>query len=262
MKMLSLCEERSTEIAMAVKEVYRQAGFDPEVPKPGVVPLYELIGAYPLRIAPLKNLTYQGAIKFLAAETGQVIASTGCEDRKISGFLYVYEFAGLFYGCILVEKDEPIARQRFSAAHELGHYLLHFLPVLERSDWHTRSKTLMLAEGPTLTEGDAERDTSLVELSYASDSQAKTYKPPIDPQKMELEADQFAAEILMPATVCQVLAQRHCCRRSGIQRQALAGRLAPEFLVSQTAMKLRLERLNLPESLKNPGAESPGEQEA
>lgn len=49
---------------------------------------------------------------------------------ELAGFLYV----NTSYGCIFVEANDRLTRRRFSVAHELGHYLLHFLPLLEGAE--------------------------------------------------------------------------------------------------------------------------------
>lgn len=245
---MKLSRDRCAEIVQIVQQVYIEAGRDIKRLNPGVVPLYDLIGAYPLRIAALSNLTYQNALKFLSIETGHLLESNQ-EDRKLSGFLYVYEFANLFYGCILVEKDEPVARQRFSAAHELGHYLLHCLPQLQSMTCATRS--LILAE-TFAGEDDTDSEQPLVELS-AGTASPKQSRLPIAIGQMELEADQFAAELLMPALACSELVQKHR-GRFGTKPTVLAGRLAPEFLVSRMAMERRLADLDLPDALDRDAA--------
>ena len=87
---------------------------------------------------------------------------------------------------------------RFSAAYELGHYILHFLPLLARGR-RSSSEALVLTEG----------------LSYNADSEEEEGIPfgqPLDARDAILEsasfrsisnkwneANQFAAELLMPA---------------------------------------------------------------
>jgi Zn-dependent peptidase ImmA (M78 family) len=65
---------------------------------------------------------------------------------------------------------------------------------------------------------------------------------------MEREANQFAAELLMPPEVCAALIT-HFLSRYGSRRDVLAKRLATELLVSQTAMLNRLKYLRLPDYL-------------
>lgn len=255
-------EHRRTEITLAVQRAYKEAGLDPEKLNPGVVPLYDLIRAYPIRVAELKDMTARSVAEFLEAETGQVLPIPESEDRKLAGYLYLQEYQGLFYGCILVEKkpqSAPISRRRFSAAHELGHYLLHFLPLLEQHQQNNSEEPLILTEGLYVakksevddeSDDKSERnsDEQTAQLTFINGLQAVLNALGIEQQQMEEEADQFAAELLIPASACQVLAERYRCR-FGTKRNVLAGRLATEFLVSKQAMRRRLGELELPEKL-------------
>jgi hypothetical protein len=241
-----LCEKGSADITAAVQSVYTQAGLNQRKPNPGIVPLYDLVGAYPIRVAELGDLTYQHAIKFLAAETGQTIPVPGTEGRPLAGFLYIYEYTGLFYGCILVKKNDPVARRRFSVAHELGHYILHFMPLLKRQFQDTAPEALILAEGLTYNdESEAATDLPLGQLTFTRGVKPRHLKLMDDIQQMEEEANQFAAELLMPAPACRTLVEHYHARYSN-RRPVLARRLAGEFLVSQQAMRRRLTDLDLP----------------
>jgi Zn-dependent peptidase ImmA (M78 family) len=259
MNVTSLHPKNSTEIAKAIEQVYRKAGFDFEALSPGIVPLYDLISAYSLRVTARPNLSYQSAIKYVSAETGQPIVSSEKADKPISGFLYVCRYHNRLRGWILVEKNEPIVRQRFSAAHELGHYVLHFLPIFDQPNQISPTQSLMLAEKLLPEKELAENSELRVEMSYEVGGESKTYNAPIDLKQMEFEADQFAAELLMPTTACQSLVQQQLRRRSNIQRDALAIRLAPNLLVSKTAMRRRLESLGLPGTFKSDTRQPTGE---
>jgi Zn-dependent peptidase ImmA (M78 family) len=61
---------------------------------------------------------------------------------------------------------------------------------------------------------------------------------------MEREANQFAAELLMPAAACRALVERFW-PTFGRRADVLTRRMANEFLVSQAAMKRRLFNLGL-----------------
>jgi Zn-dependent peptidase ImmA (M78 family) len=69
-----------------------------------------------------------------------------------------------------------------------------------------------------------------------------------DLEQMELEANQFAAELLMPTSACYAISKQQL-HRFGRDRPVLARRLATEFLVSKSAMNRRLKDLGLPDSL-------------
>lgn len=253
-------EHRRAAISQTVQLVYKEAELDLNTLPLGVVPLYDLIRAYPIRVAEIKDMTIQSVADFLEAETGQKLPLADSENQnlQLAGYLYLQEYQGFFYGCILVEKkphSAPVSRRRFSAAHELGHYLLHFLPLLELHQQNNLKEPLVLTEGLYVQKKGEDDDDSkedddeqTSQFTFTSEVQAVTDFLGIDEQQMEKEADQFAAELLMPTSACFALAKRYI-RRFGRKRDVLAKRLATEFLVSDQAMKRRLKDLELPEKL-------------
>lgn len=231
-------------ITAAIRDVYENAGLDYASDGSTIVPLFDLISAYPIRVAQLrKRLTYRSAIEFLTAQTGDSIPLPADPDRALSGFLYVHEFAGSFYGCILTEKDDPIARRRFTAAHELGHYILHFLPLLKLGIRGARPRPIVLAEGISYT-GESEAEADKQEAHLVVGRGEEEPRGPGGGRAAEQEANDFAAEILMPEGQCRALAERHL-RQFGSQRGVVARCLATEFLVSQEAMRRRLIKLDI-----------------
>jgi hypothetical protein len=255
-----ILEHRRLAISQAVELVYQEAGLELKNLNPGVIPLYELIRAYPIRVAEIKDMTIQSVADFLEAETGQKLPFTDSQsqDLKLAGYLYLLEYKGFFYGCILVEQKPflaPISRRRFSAAHELGHYLLHFLPLLENYQKNSFQEPLILTEGLYVQnksedddESNDDNDKSTAQFTFSNGIQAVIDYLGIDEKQMEAEADQFAAELLMPSLACLALANKFR-GRFGRKREVLAKRLATEFLVSYEAMKRRLKDLQLPEIL-------------
>lgn len=104
---------------------------------------------------------------------------------------------------VLINSDQPSDRQRYSAAHELGHY------VLIHSE-----------------KGGEEIISPL----------GRRFSP------KEVEADAFAAEFLMPATM--ILTElRQLKAKEGLEEQVY--RLADRFLISYQAMIYRLTHLGL-----------------
>lgn len=79
-------------------------------------------------------------------------------------------------GCILINENNSPRRQRFTIGHELGHYL---------NPWHTSS------DGKGF-------------MCSSKDMVAAQYKPNESRQRMEVEANQFSAELLMPAKFLRV----------------------------------------------------------
>jgi hypothetical protein len=256
-------EHRRTAISQSVEMVYQEAGLELESLKPGIVPLYELIRAYPIRVTEIRDMTIQSVANFLEVETGQKLPITDSESQNLNlaGYLYLLEYNGIFYGCILVEQKPllaPISRRRFSAAHEFGHYLLHFLPLLNNNQEDSFQQPLILTEGlyiPMNNKNEDEddeskeyNDKSIAKFTFTNGVKAVMDSLGIDEKEMEEEADQFAAELLMPASYCFTLAKKFS-GRFGKKRDVLAKRLSTEFLVSKEAMKRRLKDLQLPEIL-------------
>lgn len=236
-------EREDSRIVAAIQQFYRDADYQSDPSAPGIIKLYDCIrDAYPIRIVELKDLTYQQAIEFLVAETGQTILLPRDEDKSLSGFLY----AKAVYGCILVKKNDPVVRRRFSVAHELGHYILHFLPRLETGTQQIiETEEFVLAEGLTYPDSNEQAEEMPVgQLTFTRG--VRPGPTPDEVAQMELEANQFAAALLMPALVCRNLVEQYA-PRFGTRRAVLARRLATELLVSKAAMLRRLSDLNLPQ---------------
>lgn len=111
---------------------------------------------------------------------------------------------------VVVNSTETAARRRFSAAHELAHYLLH--------------RDLMRIDGDRMN-----RHTD------------KLYGDPVDnptspfTRQHEIQANRLAAQIVMPAPLV----------RAKLAEQQDIGVLAAEFGVSKAAMEIRIKTLGL-----------------
>ena len=247
MSMSDPSEQGSNEsIAAIVQRVREIAGLVESPSDAGVVSLDYVIRSYPISTDEVDGLNYRRAAEFLAARVGQALPLPASEETPLAGLLYAYEYAGALYGCILVEQKDLVTRRRFSAAHELGHYVLHFMPLLEDQQHTTAEGALLVVEGLAYT-GKDESGPSLPsgEFNLVLNQGSRMRRSTKGVGRMEREANQFAAELLMPAVACGVSAERLGCQYSK-RRQALARRLAAEFLVSQEAMMWRLTDLNLP----------------
>lgn len=112
---------------------------------------------------------------------------------------------------ITVDGMDPEPRKRFTAAHELAHYLLHrdLIASAGRMNRHT---------------------DRLYDQAEASDAS------PIKPYH-EVQANRMAAQILMPATLI----------RSEYSKGSSTAKLAKDFEVSKAAMAIRLKTLGLPD---------------
>jgi hypothetical protein len=155
----------------------------------------------------LPALTPAAVADFLHRQ-GVRVDHLGDPGAPLAGFLFVASRVGWAF----VRATDPIARRRFTAAHELGHSILH---------------------RETMGRFRADTDQTLQEADDAALDQ------------MEREANRFAAELLMPADLCRArareLRKQHGCSPRGV----LVYRLASEFLVSREAMRYRLQTLEV-----------------
>lgn len=110
---------------------------------------------------------------------------------------------------IEINSMESLNRQRFTAAHELGHYLLH--------------RDIM---------GDGNRMHRHIDTLYGGGEQSGDV---IFKRSHEIEANRIAAQILMPA---QLVTKEH-------EHTPDAATLATKFGVSKAAMEIRLKTLGL-----------------
>ena len=108
-----------------------------------------------------------------------------------------------------VNSSHPETRQRFTIAHELGHVLLH------------KEESLHVDETASIRFRDEESS-----LATKSD---------------EIEANQFAAELLMP----EHLVTEEIAKLPDADPEDAIPILAERFQVSEQAMTLRLNRLGL-----------------
>jgi hypothetical protein len=184
------------------------------------VPLDRLIATYNLVHSEVPGLTRAIAGAHLS-RWGVDRPELHDDKAPLAGFL----FANARGGYILVEGDDPLPRRRFTAAHELGHYLLHFLPRLRVAP--NEETYLVQVDG----------DETVCEEKLADD---KALSLP----EMERQANLFAAELLMPETVCRGTKERYSAEFGATQR-FLEHHLARELLVSRGAVQLRLAELGL-----------------
>lgn len=228
-------EEKKQEINCATRAAFAEAGFDYDLWQPEIVPLFEIISQRSLLVTELANtqkLTSRAAL----AAVGQKQTHLLAEDEKLSGFLYAAQYEDELDGWIFTEKSEPTVRRRFSAAHEFGHYVLHFLPELAESN---PAEILVLTEGLSFSTNETDVIHSTIHI--AEDAEKARQIGGARKFEMELEANQFAAEILMPRDACLNAAEIYS-RKLG-NKALVTRRLATEFFVSFEAMRYRLTDL-------------------
>ena len=124
---------------------------------------------------------------------------------EISGVLVVKEGAGI----IGYNRDQARVRQRFTIAHEMGHFILHHAA---QNLFIDRSATSVFHRDQSSSTGD---------------------------RALEVQANQFAAALLMPSDfIAEEL--RNAYFRDD---EEMISALAQKFVVSEHAMSLRLSRL-------------------
>lgn len=235
--------ERATQ---AARQALFAAHLDPDGEIEPVVPLREIIKYHELQVDELPHLTRRSAETFLREACGLAIPSTRQPEPELAGFLYANRSGGwILINC---NANNPLTRRRFSIAHELGHYLLHFLPLLETSTVSTDEDEIAaeFLEGLTTPVDDEATDVGRSQgIATPSRYQEPLRLTPAEIEAMEVEADYFAAELLMPESTIRRLATLYY-RLCGRSREVLARRLATECLVSRAAMVRRLTYLALP----------------
>jgi Zn-dependent peptidase ImmA (M78 family) len=224
---------REALIRAAIERAYGDAELAP--PTIGqasrIVPLKELVAGQDLERTERPAFTRREVSAFLGDQLPYAVEMNGEQDDDLSGYLY----ANRSGGWILVSQDEPVTRRRFTVAHELGHFLLHARPAFGAGA--TVFSEAQPVPKPT-EEEDALGEDGRVEIERASMQEVP------DQETWEVEANQFAAELLMPADLCRALVSQYA-PLCGDRRNVLAKRLAGELLVSQQAMSRRLADLEL-----------------
>ena len=228
-------KERKQEISKVVRSVFASAGFNYDSWQFGIVPLYEIFDGYSLWITELadnQQLTSRRAITTI----GQKNTNLPVDDEELSGFLYAAQYEDELDGRIFTEKSEPTVRRRFSAAHELGHYLLHFQPQLSAGE------NLFFTEGVRFFNNETDEKTVEANIYIAEDLEGGQRVPFAERIEKEFEANFFAAELLMPRNACLKTAKIYA-DQFGANKTMVVRRLASEFLVSFEAMLRRLKDL-------------------
>lgn len=226
----------SLSIPEAIAEVYHRSGVAQPSGRRYVVPLADLLGGYNVTCTEISGLTSEAASNFLLRRGAILEPLNTINQEPLAGYINVSSISGN----IFVERADLIVRRRFSVAHELGHYVLHFLPLIESGAFEQFEQfEIVETIAPFSTEEDADDlPTGRIYLPQRSDlaSLLPSY------EQMEREANQFAAELLMPESVVQSLLDRYAVSCRG---DDLIWRLASEMLMSRSAVRWRLRNLGL-----------------
>ena len=218
-------------IAAAIEALWREADVTPR-DFPTVAPLWAFIDARNVSCIELPNLTMGAVARHL--QRGGRSLDVECAHTPLAGFLYAESLDAFLF----VKANDPVARRRFSAAHELGHLVLHCHPELA-----VFCDGLSFALSPDEeAHQNAAGESALTRRE--GDWDDKVSARLADFERMEREANAFAAHLLMPEETCHRLWELHSAR-FGARPGLLARRLATDLLVSPLAMKIRLGELGL-----------------
>jgi Zn-dependent peptidase ImmA (M78 family) len=144
----------------------------------------------------------------LAKRVGATIVAEAL-DPEVSGVLYRRPDGVV----IAVNRDHALSRRRFTVAHELGHLLLH--------------------QGRPL----------IVDHVVRARINLRDHRSSLATEREEIEANRFAANLLMPADLVNDQLTKQL-RRSPDEQQTIDA-LAKKFGVSPQAMEFRLTNLGL-----------------
>lgn len=136
-----------------------------------------------LEIASKYNGTHKKPVIAIAKEAGIKVLETNSLSDSESGSIAKAGDSFVIY----VNAKHPSTRKRFTIAHELGHYEKHREIIEERSEMVTRKVQ------PTESNQEVQSEEISIGMMRAEDS----LLTPED-RTMEVEANAFAADLLMP----------------------------------------------------------------
>lgn len=135
-------------------------------------------------------------------------------EGQLSGMLY----RDALHTVIGINSAHPHTRQRFTIAHEIGHFRLH------------KGRPVIV---------DKAMQEKLVHLNRRDENSSRAT------DREEIEANQFAAALLMPRDAVLREVQRRVARHRKLSDDLLVEELASVFDVSTQAMEYRLINLGL-----------------
>lgn len=158
---------------------------------------------------------YQQTLSFPPVDVEAIVEAEGIEvieedlEDEVSGLLVSKSGNNI----ILVNSDHHLNRQRFTIAHEFGHYLMH------------RDISNIFF------------DEALVFFRDQEASEGTKYQ--------EIEANAFAAELLMPEYLLKQMVRESPVDAFDDREESLLSKTAKKFQVSVQALTIRLTKLGL-----------------
>lgn len=140
------------------------------------------------------------------------VRETDFEDGSVAGFLRRKEDGS---SLIVVNKRDAPQRKRFTIAHELGHFLLHTREMLH-----------------------VDRRATAALIHFRNDESSKATR------MNEIEANQFAAELLMPSKEVMEDVKKIINSRQDVSLEDVVNDLADAYQVSPAAMSIKLGALS------------------
>lgn len=223
---MNRADEKAT-IAQAVASLRTRFAIPADPGRRGPVTLARFLDECNLLHVVLPRLTRVEIARYLRAEG--IDAGALEQDERGTDWLAGFLLTSGDDGFVFVSETEPqpqkdgddeprphatpLGRRRFTAAHELGHFVLH----------RSRMGRWIADTNESVSE-DVEAD---------------------DTAEMERQANRFAAELLMPAEVCLARAEEFRRAYRTCPRTSFAYHLASELLVSPDAMRNRLRELGV-----------------
>jgi hypothetical protein len=222
---MSLDEEKEA-ILKTVTALRARFGMPVDAARRGPVQLARFLDECNLLHVTLPRLTRAEIAKYLRAEgiEPDLDEKDGKETEWLAGLLMTTGPDGFVFVSEMEPKPRkeeeeqqfgitPLGRRRFTAAHELGHFVLH----------RDRMGRWLADTKETVIEANDQEDT----------------------REMERQANCFAAVLLMPGEVCLRRAEDFFKVYKTCPRTPFAYFLAAELLVSPEAMRNRLKELKV-----------------
>lgn len=194
-------------IPETVARLRKECGLPVDPNRRGPVPLnrfFEELSTPRVAHHAIATLTL-GKIEAHLRSEGVEVADLGEPNLRVDGLLF--RLGGAAWAYVSDDERNPLPRRRFTAAHELGHAVLHGQVM-----------------GRVVIDETIETNSN-------------------DP--IEREANRFAVELLMPVEVCRARAEELRAEYHACPRGVLIYRLAAELLVSAEALRYRLEELGV-----------------